>query len=155
MAPEAPDAHDLGEEIVIFRLGDAGYGIPAHYVREVQTLGNYTPLPFTPPFVVGLVNVHGRLFAVLDIRPLLDLPPAPPQPNAFLLVLTANGMEVALLADTVSEVRRADGELAPLLSAAAGRGIAGARGVDRRLTLILDPPTLLAGSRLSAPGDER
>jgi hypothetical protein len=37
----------------------------------------------------------------------------PPQPSAFLLVLTANGTEVALLADTVSQVRRAEDDLAP------------------------------------------
>jgi purine-binding chemotaxis protein CheW len=153
MLQEVPDDRDLGEEVVAFRLGDTGYAIPARYIREVQMLGNYTPLPFTPPFVVGLVNVRGRLLAVLDIRPLLDMPPIPPQPNTFLLVLTANSMEVALLADTVSQVRRADDDLAPLLSTAAGRGVAWVRGVDRRLTLILDPPMLLADPRLIVAGD--
>jgi purine-binding chemotaxis protein CheW len=153
IAPEESETRNLGEEIVIFRLGDAIYGVSAQYIREVQPLGIYTPLPFTPSFVVGLVNIRGRLFALLDIRPLLDLSPAPPQPSAFLLVLTANGTEVALLADSVSEVRHAEDVLAPLPSTTAGRGVAWVRGVDRRLTVMLDPPTLLADPRLVISGE--
>jgi purine-binding chemotaxis protein CheW len=142
----------LGEEILTFHLGDGGYSIPAHCVREVQRLGDFTPLPGTPPFVVGLVNVRGRLHAALDIRPLLDIPQRPPQADAFLLILAANGMEVGLLADSVVEVRRCDDQLAPVLSASTGRGIAWVRGVDRRLNLWLDPPALLSDPRLIVNG---
>jgi purine-binding chemotaxis protein CheW len=148
MTQEQSSDTERSEEIATFRLGDAGYGIPARYIREVQLLGNYTPLPFTPPFVVGLVNVRGRLLTMLDIRPLLEMPPAPPQPNAFLVVLSTSAIEVALLADLVIEVRPGDNHLAPMPSTAAGRGVAWARGVDRHLNLILDPPTLLADPRL-------
>jgi purine-binding chemotaxis protein CheW len=143
---------ELGEEILIFRLGDGDYSVPAQYVREVQLLGEVTPLPFTPAFLVGLVNVRGRLLAALDIRPLLDMPEAPPQQQAFLLVLTANGVEVGLLADAVVEVRRGEGQLSPVPSSAAGRGVAWVRGVDRRLSLLLDPPALLSDPRLAING---
>ena len=152
MAQEHTAETELGEEILTFRLGDGDYSVPAQYVREAQPLGEITPLPFTPAFLVGLVNVRGRLLATLDIRPLLDMPEAPPQPQAFLLVLTANGMEVGLLADAIVEVRRSDDQLAPVLSTASGRGVAWVRGVDRRLSLLLDPPGLLADPRLAING---
>ena len=96
----------LSEEILAFRLGDGRYGVSARLIREVQTLGGYTPLPGTPPFVLGLVNLRGRLLAALDIRPLLALPTSPPQPGAMLLIVSASGMDVALLADEVIEIRR-------------------------------------------------
>ena len=152
MAQEKAAQTELGEEILTFRLGDSDYSVPAQYVREVQPLGEVTPLPFTPAFVVGLVNVRGRLLAALDIRPLLDMPETPPQPQAFLLVLTANGIDVGLLADAVVEVRRSDEQLAPVLSTMAGRGVAWVRGVDRRLSLLLDPSALLADPRLTING---
>jgi len=152
MAQESADETELGEEILTFRLGEGDYSVPAQYVREVQPLGDVTPLPFTPAFLVGLVNVRGRLLAALDIRPLLDIPEAPPQAQAFLLVLTANGMDVGLLADAVIEVRRSDAQLAPMLSTATGRGVAWVHGVDRRLSLLLDPPALLADPRLTING---
>jgi purine-binding chemotaxis protein CheW len=153
MVQESAVETDLGEELLTFCLGDGEYSVPAQYVREVQMLGDVTPLPFTPSFVVGLVNVRGRLLAALDIRPLLDMPEAPFQPQSFLLVLTANGLEVGLLADAVVEVRRGDNQLAPVLSTAAGRGVAWVRGVDRRLNLLLDPPALLADPRLIVNGE--
>jgi purine-binding chemotaxis protein CheW len=152
MAQEHAVDTKLGEEILTFRLGDGDYSVPARYVREVQLLGEVTPLPFTPPYLVGLVNVRGRLLAALDIRPLLDMSEAPPQPQAFLLVLAANGLEVGLLADAVVEVRRGDDQLSPVLSSVAGRGVAWVRGVDRRLSVLLDPPALLSDPRLAING---
>jgi purine-binding chemotaxis protein CheW len=139
---------ELGEEILSFRLGDGGYSILARFIREVQPLDRITPLPSTPPFVLGLVNVRGRLLAALDIRPLLDIPQTPPAADAFLLVLTANGIEVGLLADAVIEVRRGDDDLAPVLSTTAGRGTTWIMGVDRQLNLLIDPPALLSDPRL-------
>ena len=153
MAPVEAVVDELGEELVLFHLGDTSYGIPAHAVREVQPLGSYARLPFTSAWVVGLVNVRGRLLTLLDIRPLLDIAVVPPQPNACLLILTANGIDVALLTDRVSEVRHADRDLVPPLATTAGRGVAWVRGVDRHLTLILDPSLLMADPRLIISGD--
>src|SRR5262245_768623 len=152
MVQESDADAELGEELLTFRLGDGEYSLPAQYVREVQALGDITPLPFTPAFLVGLVNVRGRLLAVLDIRPLLDIARAPIRPQSFLLVLMVQGLEVGLLADAVVEVRRSDEQLAPVLSTAAGRGVAWVRGVDRRLSLLLDPRALLADPRLPING---
>jgi purine-binding chemotaxis protein CheW len=138
-----------GDELVIFRLGDGAYSLPAQFIRQVHLLGDVTPLPATPAFVVGLVNIRGRLLAALDIRPLLDIPTAPLQPGAFLLALQANGMEIGLVADTVLEVRRSASDLAPSPSTAAGRGISWVRGVDQHLNLLLDPVLLVSDPRLS------
>jgi purine-binding chemotaxis protein CheW len=139
---------ELGEAFLTFRLGDGGYSIPARFIREVQPFGACTPLPSTPPCIVGLVNVRGRLLAALDLRPLLDVPPAPPQANACLIVLVVNGLEVGLLADAVIEVRRSPDTAAPTLMPTTNRGSAWVRGVDRDLNLLLDPPALLADPQL-------
>jgi len=137
----------LGEAFLTFRLGDAGYSIPARFVREVQPFGACTPLPSTPPCIIGLVNVRGRLLAALDLRPLLDLPPAPPRANASLIILLANDVEVGLLADAVKEVRRIADATAPTLMPTTNHETAWVRGVDRNLNLLLDPPALFAEMR--------
>jgi len=148
MIQDAAAITEHGDACLTFHLGDGSYSIPAQFIREVQLLGDCTPLPHTPAFVVGLVSVRGRLITVLDLRPLLDLPQTPLQANAFLLILTANGTEVGLLADVVVEVRRNTDVLTPAPSATAGRGVAWVRGVDRDLTLRLDPPALVADPQL-------
>ncbi len=141
---------DLGEACLTFQLGPGSYSIPARFIREVQQLGNFTSLPHTPPFIVGLANIRGRLLTVLDIRPLLELPQTPPGSNAFLLVLTINGVEVGLLADVVVEIRHSTDDLMPMLSTAGGHAIAWVRGVDKHFNLQLDPVLLLNDSRLTS-----
>lgn len=137
-----------GEETVIFRLGAGRYGVSARLVREVLPLTGYTPLPGTPPFVLGLINLRGRLLAALDIRPLLGTVAQPPGPNAALLIVAAGGIEVGLLADEVSEIRPCDLHLSPALPSAEGQIAAWVRGVDSRLTVLIDLALLLADPHL-------
>lgn len=146
---EADTQEQQGEEVLTFRLGDGGYTMPIQAVREVYPLRSYTPLPVMPAFMVGLVNLRGRLLAVLDIRPLLGLPRAAVRPDSLLLRLGVNDLEVGLLIDTVVEVRRSDTLAAPALSTLAGQGLPWVRGVDQHLNLLLDPALLLADPRLT------
>jgi purine-binding chemotaxis protein CheW len=141
---EIADDTALHEETLTFQLGDGRYSVLARFVREVQALGAYTPLPGTPPFVIGLVNLRGRLLAALDIRPLLELPATPPQAGAMLLIATAGGTDIALLADTVIEVRRSSTNLTPSFRSIAGQAIAWVQGVDSDLTVRIDLAALLA-----------
>lgn len=147
-AQEHVDDEALGEEIIVFSLGGGQYAMPARSITSVQLLEDYTPLPSTPPCIIGLVNLRGRLLTALDISPLLDLPKVIPGPGALLLIVAAGSVEVGLLADAVIEVRRAEGSLTPTLAATAGRGTPWMRGVDQQLVFMLDPQLLLADPRL-------
>jgi len=139
---------ELGEELLIFRLGDGGYSIPARLVREVQLLTSWTPLPTTPPYIIGLVNVRGRLLVALDLRPLLDIAPASALPGACLLILGTSAMEASILADVVVGVEQNKTSLTSAFSTMAGHRVDWIRGVDRDLNLQLDPEALFADPRL-------
>lgn len=139
---------EQGEETLTFRLGHDGFRIPAQHIREVQPLRTWTPLPTTPPFVIGLVNVRGKILTALDLRPLLGVPQQPPSSDAFLIIIHGHGIEVGLLADSVVEVRRGTSELAPTLSAVAGHGLPWVLGIDAQRNLAIDPPLLLADPRV-------
>lgn len=133
-----------GAANLIFLLGGSGYALPAGAVREVQPLGAYTALPAVPGFIVGLVNVRGRLLAAIDLRPLLGLASETPAPDALLLIISADGGEVGLVADSVEAISHSPGELSPAPSTGPGRSPAWIRGVDAELTLHLSPELLLA-----------
>jgi purine-binding chemotaxis protein CheW len=138
----------LGESFVIFHLGNDRYRILTRFVHEIHRLGRYTPLPSAPPFVVGLVNVHGRLLAALDLRPLRDIEPTPPQPGAHLLIIRTNTVEVGILADIVVGVQQHDTALARGFSTSTGHRVTWIQGIDHNLHLQLDPELLLADPRL-------
>jgi purine-binding chemotaxis protein CheW len=141
-------AGESGAAVLTFRLGGSSYCLPATAVREVQPLGLYARLPAVPPFVIGLVNVRGRLITALDLRPLLGIPAEAPAPGSLLLIAAVGGSEIGLMADSVVAVSRRANELSPAPSAAAGHGIAWVRGVDEDLCLHLDPELLFAAPTL-------
>lgn len=145
---EDSGAAEAGEATLTFQLGGAAYALPAAVVREVQPIGDVARLPAVPPFVVGLVNVRGRLVAALDLRPLLEIAATALDPAAMLLIVGPDDAAVGLVADRVVDVRRAGSALTPTPSSAAGRGLAWVRGVDAELNLHLDLPALLADPRL-------
>lgn len=139
---------ERGAASLSFRLGGSSYSLPATDVREVQPLGACTPLPAVPPFIVGLVNVRGRLIAAVDLRPLLGIAAGAPAPTAQLLIVAAGEGEVGLIADAVVSVRRHDAELSPAPMSAAGRSVAWVRGVDEELSIHIDPQALCADPAL-------
>ena len=61
-------------EIVQFLLANETYGIESSFVQETYPLRDLTPIPGTPPFVLGIINVRGRIVSILDIRKFFDLP---------------------------------------------------------------------------------
>ena len=61
-------------ELLEFRLAQESYALETRHVREVYPLRDLTPLPCTPPFVLGIVNVRGRITPVIDIKKFFDLP---------------------------------------------------------------------------------
>lgn len=92
--------------LLVFGLGTLYYSIPVNIVRGIQPLEKYIPLPFTHPYILGLVNVHGQNIVALDIRPLLHhetLPfvPSLPPAGASLLVVQLDGTTIGLLCDVV------------------------------------------------------
>src|SRR4051794_13858537 len=70
---EAPAAGEM-LEILEFTLASERYAVENRYVLEVAPLKELTPLPCTPPFVRGIVNVRGRILPVFDLKMFFDLP---------------------------------------------------------------------------------
>ena len=71
---KAEKADEDSIEVVEFLLANEHYGIESHFIREVYPLKDYTPLPGVPSFVLGLVNVRGRILSVIDIKKFFDMP---------------------------------------------------------------------------------
>lgn len=70
MAQPPPSHKDASTtvEIVQFRMAHETYAFESRYIREVYPLRDYCPLPCTPAFVFGLINVRGQLLSVLDLK---------------------------------------------------------------------------------------
>jgi purine-binding chemotaxis protein CheW len=135
---------------VVLAIGPERYGVPAEQVQEIQALANLARVPGLPPFWAGVVNLHGRLYPVLNLRRYLGLPGAPPEHGGQVALVTAAGLSVALWVDDVPAVRQVRAaDIGPSLAETSeGPKLTGVRGVTRDLLAVLDLGVLLADARL-------
>ena len=147
--PAQTGSADQSLEVVTFMLAEERYGIETSHVREVVRLADYTPLPGTPDFLVGVTNLRGEILADVDLRKFLGVPGAGLTDLSRLIVLGSDRAEFGLLADTwVGVVRlRADEVLEPP-EAVAAVGRKYLRGVTKEGLVLLDGAVLLKDDRL-------
>ena len=88
--------------LVVFSLANETYGIATEHVREVQPLRGVTPVPCTPEFVVGVINIRGSIYSVIDIRSFFGVPKKEMTDSTKVILVNAAGLEVGILADDVS-----------------------------------------------------
>jgi len=89
---------------VVFTLDDWRYGLPLEAVERVVRVVEITPLPKAPDIVVGVVNVNGRVIAVVNVRARFRLPQRSVSLSDQLIVARTPKRSVALLADSVAGV---------------------------------------------------
>jgi len=53
---------------ITFALDQEEYGIEIRYVTEIIGMQPITPLPETPEYVRGIVNLRGKVIPVIDMR---------------------------------------------------------------------------------------
>lgn len=153
-------AHALAEEplhietakemqVVEFVLGYERYGVETSYVQEIYPLRELTPIPCTPSFVLGVINVRGRILSVVDLRQFFNLPAKGLTDLNKVVLLRSGGMEMGVLADAVKGTRSI--RLADLLEAPptlTGIGAEYLRGVTAEPLMVLAAEIILADPRL-------
>ena len=144
-------------EVVEFLLSYEKYGIESSYIREVYPLKEFTPLPCTPPFVLGIINVRGQILSVLDIKKFFDLPEKGlTQLNKVIILHSekpalsrVEGMEFGILADIILGVRNVLlNELQPSLPTLTGVRQEYLKGVTKERMVILDAGKLLSDKKI-------
>lgn len=85
----------------VFRLSGIYYTLPTTAIYTIQPLGAYKPIPFAQPCIVGVVNVDGQAIGVFDIRSLVTCIRTAPRPEAPLLILRLQEVDIAILADSL------------------------------------------------------
>jgi purine-binding chemotaxis protein CheW len=137
-------------EVVEFVVARQRLSVETMQVREVCRLQELTPVPCTPSFVCGVVNVRGQILTVLDLRRLLDLPDSGLIDRQHVVIVRAGGVELGLLADGTPLVRRIrTADIQPPLPTLAGGGSAYLRGVTADGLALLDTARLATDPRLA------
>jgi purine-binding chemotaxis protein CheW len=136
-------------EIIEFQLASETYGIELRHAAEVSLLKELTPVPCTPGFVLGIINVHGRVLSVVDLKRFFDLPNQALTDLNRVIVVRKDSMEVGILADAIHGVRRIRlRELRPSLPTLTGVRAEYLKGITRERLIVLDADHLLSDASI-------
>jgi purine-binding chemotaxis protein CheW len=91
-------------QLVVFTLDELCYALHLHSVERAIRMIEITPLPTAPEIVIGVVNVHGAVVPVLNIRKRFRLPEREPDLGDQMIIARTARRTVALVVDTVSDV---------------------------------------------------
>ncbi len=143
--PALAEAADESIEVVEFLLAHERYAIGLLSVREIAPMENLTPLPCTPAFVLGIVNLRGEILSVIDIGKFFDLPEKGLTDLNKIIVLQNGTMVFGILADVITGVRRIPlTGIQPSLPTLTGIREDYLKGVTAERTVVLDASKLLA-----------
>lgn len=136
-------------ELLEFRVAREHYAVERRHVQEVCPLRELTPLPGTPGFLLGLVNVRGRVLPVFDLKKLFELPEQGLADMHRIVLIRGNDMELGLMADTVIGVRSIPrASLQPSLPTLTGIRAQYLLGVTDERLVVLDLDSVLADPRI-------
>ena len=136
-------------ELLEFRLGAERYALEIRHVQDVHPLRDLTPLPCTPPFVLGIVNVRGRILPVLDLKKFFDLPEQGLTDLHRIILVQGNDLDFGLLADVIVGVRSVPaGDLQPALPTLTGIRADYLKGIGEGGLVVLDLDRILSDPKV-------
>lgn len=111
-------AASVSGRYLAFKLSNELYGLPILKVQEIIVLMKITRIPKAPPFVLGCVNLRGRVVPVIGLRQKFGLPESPDTSKTCIVVvqLAIGGehLTIGVVVDEVCEVMNlSDGQIAP------------------------------------------
>ena len=94
-------------QLVSFSLADEWYALELREVQEVMKLPEITPVPSTPSFIKGVINLRGNIVTVVNIKQFLGLKDKKEEEKERrIMVIKAEEKTCGLLVDSVSQVLR-------------------------------------------------
>ena len=141
-------------EFVTLEIGDQLFGVEVTSIHDVFQPQSITPVPLSPPEIVGVLNLRGRIVTAVDARKRIGMDADTDGSKPRMAVgVEKNSESYGLLVDAVDEVLRlSDAEfeenprnLDPRLAAVSQ----GVYRLEGRLMMVMDVEQMLEFDTLS------
>lgn len=90
-------------ELISFEIAGQEFCIDIRAVREIRGYTASTPLPHSPPYILGVINLRGAIMPVLDLRTRLGLGRTEASSRHVIVVVQHGERMAGLLVDAVQE----------------------------------------------------
>jgi purine-binding chemotaxis protein CheW len=144
------------QQLVVFSMAKELYGVGIDSVHEIVKVPDITEVPDAPSYLVGVINLRGRIVPVVDLRKRLRLQAAERTKASRVLITENSGRLLGLLVDAVSEVLKVRPEAVeppPDMIASIGvEYIIGVAKVEPRLIILIDLRKVLSVEDMKKAG---
>lgn len=91
-------------QLVVFSLDGQRYALYLPVVERVVRVVEITPLPKAPEIVLGVINVHGQIVPVMNLRKRFRLPERTLRLSDQIVIARTSRQAVGLVVDAVTGV---------------------------------------------------
>ncbi|QIZ47674.1 chemotaxis protein CheW [Dickeya zeae] len=143
----------VGQEFLIFTLGDEEYGVDILKVQEIRGYDQVTRIANTPEFIKGVTNLRGVIVPIVDLRIKFMQQEVDYDDNTVVIVLNLGQRVVGIVVDGVSDVLsltaeqiRPAPEFAVTLST---EYLTGLGSLGERMLILVDIERLLSSEEMA------
>ncbi len=142
------------DQYLSFMLGAEEYGADIQRVQEIKCWDTVTRVPYSPNYVLGVINLRGSIVPVIDLRIRFGLERVPHDATTVIIVVQVPGERghrtVGMVVDAVADVYYVDGDniMPPpdALGAVEKVFVKGLANQDGKLLILLDIERLIMSS---------
>lgn len=151
-------ASDGEFQLVVFSTGSEEFGVEIMKVQEIIRTTDITKVPQAPAYIMGIINLRGRIIVALSLNVLLGMGSKEQDENTRIIVASINDSIMGFMVDSVSEVIRLSEknvEAAPavIASKVGTEYVLGVGKLDSRLLILINLDKILGASELQSIRD--
>lgn len=143
----------VGQEFLIFTLGNEEYGIDILKVQEIRGYDQVTRIANTPAFIKGVTNLRGVIVPIINLRVKFSQQSVSYDENTVVIVLNFGQRVVGIVVDGVSDVLSLTAEQirpAPEFAVTlATEYLTGLGSLGERMLILVDIEKLLSSEEMS------
>lgn len=93
-------------KMVTFALAGKDYAIDILKVKEIAKAGNFTFVPNTAPFLLGVYNLRGEIIPIIDLRIFFNIPVPTRAKNKTenMVIINVNDQRFGVVVDAIDKV---------------------------------------------------
>ncbi len=127
---------------ITFELANEIYAVSVLQVQEILRQTEVSPVPGSPKYVLGIINLRGKVITLVDARIKFELPAKELDTNTRIIIIDHNNKNIGLQVDAVREVitlKNSEIEAAPKIGGETkSQYIKGVCNVKENLLILLD-----------------
>jgi len=139
------EIHEKEVQVIAFMLNEELVGVPIEQIIEITNNRDLTPVPKAPSFVIGVMNLRGKIVPVINLKEHLKIPYQIPEDiyrrNKIVILETPKGEVGVIVDEIVGSVKFPESDILPEPIGTVGidvKFISGVVQLDGELLILLN-----------------